>query len=100
MAGAFEAAPCSTRAYRRSIALEPDGTFAATDLVSPCPPGARCVWSGVILWGGTWRRDGDRIVLAPDAAGRLPERVPASLVIAGATLREPEDPSCVYHRAR
>jgi hypothetical protein len=100
--GAWQGSPCDSRKYVRNIGFDSDHTFAATDLVSPCPPRAACVWSGIILWRGTWSAQGDRILLTPDAAGRLPDKVPASLVVASGPARlltEPGDPGCRYSPA-
>ncbi len=54
---------CGERSYERQITLNPDFSFVGQDLVSPCPPGASCVWSGVVSWKGTWNIEGPRLAL-------------------------------------
>jgi hypothetical protein len=36
------------------LTLQPDGTYEMVDLVSPCPPGTQCIWSGIVTSSGTW----------------------------------------------
>lgn len=40
-----------------------DGTFQREDAVSPCPPGAKCFWSGIVTSLGTWKVAGSQVVL-------------------------------------
>jgi hypothetical protein len=93
LAGAWENASCGERKYRRRIEFFAGGRFAAVDEVAPCPPGARCVWSGIIRWQGTWRLEHRSISIAvePTEGDRLPEVVPGSFEVvadAPATLAE------------
>ncbi|MDX1649855.1 MAG: hypothetical protein R3263_08365, partial [Myxococcota bacterium] len=47
-----------------------------------CPPGARCVWSGVEVIEGRWTRRGDRVLLGLDPAARpLAVEPPARLAV-------------------
>lgn len=41
-----------------------DGTFQREDAVAPCPPGAKCFWSGIVLSKGTWKVAGPQVQLA------------------------------------
>lgn len=66
LAGSWSSAGCGGRAYERRIELRADGTFSAEDLVSPCPPGARCVWSGVVVRRGTWKMQKAAIALTAE----------------------------------
>lgn len=52
--GNWTSPSCGGRAYARNIRFEVDGSYATIDLVSPCPPGTHCVWSGMVGYGGTW----------------------------------------------
>jgi hypothetical protein len=81
--GAFENASCGERKYRRRVEFFADGRFAGVDEVAPCPPGARCVWSGIIRWQGRWSLEGRTVSITLEATGdgRLPEVVPASFEI-------------------
>jgi hypothetical protein len=60
----WTSASCADRAYPRTLAFAGDGTFVARDLVSPCPEGAQCVWSGIVERKGTYTATADRIALA------------------------------------
>lgn len=57
--GRWKSLPCSGRDYVRELNLYQDGTYEARDLVSPCPEGATCIWSGIEVHKGTWGRDAD-----------------------------------------
>ncbi len=56
--GAWTSPSCGARTYARNLTLA-DGSFSGSDLVSPCPPKARCVWSGVVAFSGTWAQAAD-----------------------------------------
>ncbi len=64
----WSSASCGERGYERRITLREDGTYKGVDLVSPCPPNARCVWSGVIHYSGTWVAEGEDAVLTESEA--------------------------------
>lgn len=59
-AGNWTSPNCGGRAYARNIRFEEDHTYAAIDLVSPCAPGAQCVWSGMVGYAGTWNNTDDK----------------------------------------
>lgn len=104
LTGAWENGSCGERAYRRRIEFFADGRFTAVDEVAPCPPGARCVWSGIIRWLGTWSLEGRVITITvePAEGDKLPEMVPESFEFTGdppATLAERiGDLVCPYRR--
>jgi hypothetical protein len=82
--GSFESGACGARNYLRKITFHADGRFAALDMVAPCPPKARCVWSGIVDWSGTWKLAERRVALEMSAlAGKQPEHVPAEFEIMG-----------------
>src|SRR5687767_8198684 len=62
-AGSWSSASCGKRTYVRELTLAGDGTFSARDLVSPCPPNAKCVWSGIVDRSGKWKLDGSKVLL-------------------------------------
>src|SRR5688572_27968113 len=66
LVGAWSSASCAERGYERRIELRPDGTFSAEDLVSPCPPGARCMWSGIVSCRGRWKNERVAIALTAE----------------------------------
>jgi len=100
--GSWTSSGCGERTYVREITLAVDGTFVGRELVSPCPPDAHCVWSGIVDTSGTWSREGDVVSLAfkgvADAPGpkmALPEQLTYTdghLVEAG------EGEGCTYQR--
>lgn len=53
---------CPGRNYPRNLYIDEEGEYAGLDLVSPCPKGTACMWSGMVGFAGTWRQDGDRLV--------------------------------------
>ena len=48
-----------------------DGTFEKRDLVSPCPAGATCFWSGIVTNSGTWNIASSEIELSWETANML-----------------------------
>lgn len=93
----WASAPCTGRHYPRKILLQPGGTFHAWDLVSPCPPNARCVWSGIVERSGTWRLEDDVLHLVVERSGTAPGPFPFPdrLLRTQAGLQEP-DGDCTY----
>lgn len=61
--GTWSSDSCGERTYARQVELETGGSYTGMDLVSPCPPNARCAWSGVVTFAGSWRQDGAVVVL-------------------------------------
>lgn len=59
----WQSPTCGERTYPRTIELREDGSFLARDLVSPCPEGATCVWSGIVERAGTYAATADLITL-------------------------------------
>lgn len=101
LAGTWSSPSCGARTFERVLELRGDGTFTAHDRVSPCPPGARCVWSGIVTREGTWSVAGDRLALAVTKEGTGPKTVvlPTSLAIDGrAPVEEADGTRCVYTR--
>jgi hypothetical protein len=61
--GDWTSGPCGGRTYARNVRFESDNSYAVVDLVSPCPVGTTCMWSGVLSFAGEWRQDGTRLNL-------------------------------------
>ncbi len=100
LAGSWSSPSCGARTYERILVLTDGGAFTATDRVSPCPPGARCVWSGIITREGTWTSADGRLALTVTSEGKgAGKPLPASLLVEGDSLAE-EDGSarCAYTR--
>jgi len=83
--GSWENGSCGDREYNRRINFLGSGSFTAIDAVAPCPPNAKCVWSGIIRWNGSWRLEGDVIALEikPIEGEKLPEVLPTEFVVLG-----------------
>lgn len=64
--GAWSSPSCGSREYERLIKLQDDGDLRGEDRVAPCPAGGQCMWSGIVLWSGTWEPVGDRAVLTEE----------------------------------
>lgn len=61
--GDWTSPSCGGRAYARNIHFDAENSYAGIDLVSPCPTGTTCVWSGMIAYAGIWVQEGDRLKL-------------------------------------
>jgi hypothetical protein len=64
-AGTYRSASCGTRKYARVVHLSAPNKIQMDDLVSPCPPGARCMWSGIVVRTGTYSVVSGKHVGAP-----------------------------------
>ncbi len=103
LAGTWRSASCGTRKYERDITFAADGSFTSADLVSPCPPRAVCVWSGIVHRKGSYTRTAGAITFANVQPGNVQgEPFPTSLAIdpaSGAPAeRAPDGSLCVYTR--
>ncbi len=54
--GPWKSASCGARKYVRTLTLAADGSVTGQDLISPCPKGVDCVWSGIVDWKGTYEK--------------------------------------------
>ena len=63
--GTYRSASCGTRKYPRVVHLSAPNKVQMDDLVSPCPPGARCMWSGIVVRTGTYAVESGKHVGAP-----------------------------------
>ncbi|MCP4920327.1 MAG: hypothetical protein GY913_25785 [Proteobacteria bacterium] len=73
VAASWRGEACGARAYPRELTFLPDFRYQGRDLVSPCPEGATCVWSGIVQFEGTWKDDGPFLTLtetSTDGAGQ------------------------------
>jgi hypothetical protein len=55
--------------YPRHYEMRADGTFLLHDLISPCPQGAYCVWSGIVTRSGNWAVSADRVTFSYTGSG-------------------------------
>jgi hypothetical protein len=83
LAGTWESASCGARTYPRRITFAEPASFTAEDLVSPCPKGTTCVWSGIINRSGTYKVAKDLVTLSVSKTGNGPAKTqfPESLTL-------------------
>ena len=81
--GIWENSSCGERKYLRRVQFRGDGSFTAVDEVAPCPPSATCVWSGIINWGGSWKKIDEVIEIVPvfNKSSKAPETVPTGFLV-------------------
>jgi hypothetical protein len=99
-AGPWTSPLCVNRTYARDLDLASDGSFKAKDLVSPCPPYATCMWSGIVDRKGTWKLEGDKVTLSFSEPSKQPgEPLPTSLQWSNGVLTEVQGAKlCHYSR--
>lgn len=85
LVGSWENGSCGDREYDRRINFLGSGNFTAIDAVAPCPPKAKCVWSGIIRWSGKWYAEGDliRLEIKPVEGEKMPDTMPSEFVVLG-----------------
>jgi hypothetical protein len=71
----WTSASCDSRKYARNLRIESDNTYAGVDLVSPCPEGTQCVWSGLVGFAGIWKQE-DRKLLLREIGGPIAQGSP------------------------
>ena len=79
--GRFHSAACGSRNYARELEFRQDGTFTAKDLMSPCPLGASCVWSGIMERSGTFVVRDATLTLTVTKGGELGGAQPLPLTL-------------------
>ena len=84
LSGAWRGEACGDRTYPRELVFTKDQRFESNDLVSPCPPGVACVWSGIVTRSGAWSVEQTTILLKAD----LPKDAPSGPASAVAPLPE------------
>lgn len=93
----WTSAACGERAYPRELTLAAGGTYTGRDLVSPCPEGATCVWSGIIDFAGTWTQAHDLVTLEEASATAGPGTPrPRTVRWESAGSRLLDDLGCAY----
>ncbi len=97
LVGDWVSPSCGERKYPRHITFDDKTGFSASDLVSPCPKGVTCIWSGIVTRKGTWSSDGKRVTLTlTGPADKRGAPFPASLDLAPGPA---EGATCPYQRA-
>jgi hypothetical protein len=99
--GKWVSPSCGARTYPRELELLVDGRFVSRDLVSPCPAGVSCVWSGIVERSGRFTVTEARIALVVEKgeAARGGQALPETLVVeGGAPVEEAGGARCVYAR--
>jgi hypothetical protein len=96
--GSWVSASCGERKYERQLSFEAGNRFASLELVSPCPPGARCVWSGIVQRLGSYEQKGTRVGLVVDApVDSHGQPLPEAVEFDGRVVeRAPDGSACEY----
>ena len=102
--GSWESASCGARSYKRETTFAADNTVEGRDLVSPCPKGATCVWSGIVEWKGTYTNNGNKLGLSVKVQGGPKGKInlPAELMwdeSQSAVVEKSGEATCVYQRS-
>ena len=94
--GSWSSTGCGERTYERRVALLEGGTFSGQERISPCPPGANCMWSGVHSFTGQWTLAEQTVALTvtkTDAQDAQAKAWPDALTWTGGRLLEGD---CAY----
>lgn len=67
--GNWTSPSCGGRGYARNLRFEAEQAYAGIDLVSPCPKGTTCVWSGMTGFAGIWKQEGTKLLLREMGGG-------------------------------
>lgn len=95
--GNWTSGSCGQRDHARNLRFEEDYQWAAIDLVSPCPVGAQCAWSGLVTYAGTWAQVDKEVRMRQIGTSAQPGQ-PYPTAVASTTdgmLVEP-DTGCLY----
>src|SRR5262249_14492208 len=79
--GHWSSPSCGPRTYERRLTLDASGSFSSEELISPCPRGVVCVWSGILILPGTYTVEAGEIVLDLRVARPSARPFPSSLAI-------------------
>jgi hypothetical protein len=91
--GDWTSPSCGGRGFPRNIRFEEvQRRWALVDLVSPCPAGTQCAWTGLQRSEGTWEHDTSRIYPKALGAGKQPKAFTAT------TNGRLVESGCVYVR--
>ncbi|MEP7126791.1 MAG: hypothetical protein ABJE95_38025 [Byssovorax sp.] len=107
LAGTWESATCNTRTFPRRITFTEGAatSFTAEDLVSPCPKGTTCVWSGIINRSGTYKVAKDLVTLTVSKTSNGPTKTEFPTTLTLDASRAPVEPGidggkpCPYTRS-
>lgn len=96
--GSWVSPSCGERKYERQLSFEAGNRFASLELISPCPPGARCVWSGIVQRLGSYEQKGTRVALVVDApVDSHGQPLPEAVEFDGRVVeRAPDGSACEY----
>jgi len=96
--GSWTSSACGERAWTRTLAFDAQGRFTGQDLVSPCPEGATCIWSGVVERAGSWTSVQGRVQLVLDQPGSMPIAEPMAAWVEPRGEQLQDDLGCLYTR--
>ena len=104
--GSWRSPSCERRVYERRIQFNTGGTFAAQDLISPCPPDVVCFWSGILHHKGTYALERTTIKLevteprSSSSAWPFPTELVLDPATGGPAEVTPEGKLCSYVRVQ
>lgn len=100
--GTWGSASCGPRTYNRLITFGADGSWSAEDRVSPCPPKAVCVWSGIVMRKGTYKFAGKTVALSGVTEDKRARSLPPSLTLddKGSLVESMDGVTCTYQRGK
>lgn len=95
--GDWTSAACAGRAYARNLHIEAHQEYAGVDLVSPCPKGTQCMWSGMVGFAGVWVMEGKKLQLREIGGATVPGGAHPTLIEATMEGKLVEN-GCVYEK--
>jgi hypothetical protein len=96
--GDWTSPACGGRGYARNVYFASTNEYAVIELVSPCPVGATCVWSGMSTFAGTWRLDGNKLRVQEVGLTSMPEGGPHPVLFEGTSDGTLVENGCTYTR--
>ena len=95
--GDWTSTGCKSRTYARNLHITSDHGYAGIDLVSPCPPGKECMWSGIVGFAGIWKQE-DRTLHFREIGAPIAKGSPHPTEVTADTKGNLVENGCVYTR--
>lgn len=95
--GDWTSTGCESRSYARNLYIGSNHTYAGVDLISPCPVGTECVWSGIVGFAGVWKQD-DRKLLLREIGAPIDKGSPHPTEVVADTKGNLVENGCAYQQ--